>query len=131
MADEYIKFLSTFQSKFSPAEILRNPKYEIPNDMKCSEVIDRLKKHIDLSFDMDNLPTEEQMMNMFNTLERTFTASKDNYVRPLYVDVIKKFGFLESKEYRDTFLKTFPEFLKAFMKKYGLKSPAELKDFLV
>ena len=131
MADEYINFLSTFQSKFSPAEILRNPKYEIPGDMKCSEVIDRLKKHIDLSFDMDNLPTEEQMMNMFNTLERTFTASKDNYVRPLYVDVIKKFGFLESKEYRDTFLKTFPEFLKVFMKKYGLKSPAELKDFLV
>ena len=76
MTDDYIKFLSTFQSKFSPAEVLKNPKYIIPNDMKCSEVIDRLKKHIDLSFDINNLPTEEQMLNMFNTLERTFNASK-------------------------------------------------------
>ena len=92
MADEYVKFLSTFQSKFNPAEILKNPKYSIPTDMKCSEVIDRLKKHIDLSFDKDNLPTEDQMMNMFNTLERTFNASRDNYVRPLYVHIINKFG---------------------------------------
>ncbi len=131
MADEYIKFLATFQSKFSPAEVLKNPKYIIPDDMKCSEVIDRLKKHIDLSFDKDNLPTEEQIMNMFNTLERTFNASKDNYVRPLYVDIIKKFGFLDSKEYRDKFLSTYKNFLKEFMKKYGLKSPTELKDFLI
>lgn len=131
MADEYVKFLSTFQSKFNPAEILKNPKYSIPTDMKCSEVIDRLKKHIDLSFDKDNLPTEDQMMNMFNTLERTFNASRDNYVRPLYVHIINKFGFLDSKEYRDNILKTFPNFIKAFMKKYGLKSPVELKDFLV
>ena len=131
MADNYIQFLSTFQSKFSPAEVLKNPKYEIPTDMKCSEVIDRLKKHIDLTFDKDNLPTEDEIMNMFNTLERTFNASKDNYVRPLYVSLFNKFGFLESKEYRDVMLKTFPNFIKAFMKKYGLTSPAALKDFLV
>ena len=131
MTDDYIKFLATFQSKFSPAEVLKNPKYIIPNDMKCSEVIDRLKKHIDLSFDINNLPTEEQMLNMFNTLERTFNESKDNYVRPLYVDIIKKFGFLDAKEYRDKFISTFPNFLKMFMKKYSLKTPAELKDFLI
>lgn len=131
MADKYVQFLSTFQSKFSPAEILKNPKYSIPTDMKCSEVIDRLKKHIDLSFDKDNLPTEEQMMFMFNTLERTFNASKDNYVRPLYAHIINKFGFLESKEYRDNLLKSLPNFIKAIMKKYDLKTPVDLKDFLV
>ena len=131
MADNYIQFLSTFQTSFSPKEVLKNPKYDIPTDMKCSEVIDRLKKYIDLTFDKDNLPTEEQMMNMFNTLERTFSAAKDNYVRPLYVSLFNKFGFLESKEYRDVMLKTFPNFIKAFMKKYGLTSPAALKDFLV
>jgi hypothetical protein len=131
MADNYIQFLSTFQTSFSPKEVLKNPKYDIPTDMKCSEVIDRLKKYIDLTFDKDNLPTEEQMMNIFNTLERTFNASKDNYVRPLYVSLFNKFGFLESKEYRDVMVKTFPNFIKAFMKKYGLTSPAALKDFLI
>lgn len=131
MAEKYIQFLSSFKSNFKPAEVLNNPKYKIPADEKCGEVIDRLKKYIDLTFDKENLPTEEQMMNMFNTLERTFNASKDNYVRPLYVHMFVKFGFLEDKEYRDMMLKTFPNFIKAFMKKYGLTSPAALKDFLV
>jgi hypothetical protein len=98
--------------------------------MKCSEVIDRLKKYIDLTFDKDNLPSGEEMMNMFNVLENTFNASKDNYVRPLYVHIFNKFGFLE-KENRDNILKTFPDFIKAFMKKYDLKTPVELRDFLV
>ena len=129
MADNYVKFLSTFQSKFNPAEVLKNPKYDIPIDMKCSEIIDRLKKHIDLVFDKDNLPSDEQMMNVFNTLERTFKASKDNYVRPFYVSLFHKFGFLENP---NEFAKVnFPNFIKAFMKKYELTTPASLKDFLV
>ena len=39
-------------------------------------------------------------------------------------------GFLE-KEYRPKFVETFPNFIKSFMKKYGLKTPLELKDFLI
>ena len=131
MTDNYVKFLETYKSGFNPDEVLNNPQYEIPSDMKCSEVIDRLKKRIDTLYDKDNLPSGEQMMNMFNTLERTFNVSRDNYVRPLYVAMFNKFGFLESKEYRDKFLKNFTDFLKAFMKKYGLKNSADIKDFLV
>ena len=135
MADNYAQFLSTFQSKFNPAEVLKNPKYDIPTDMKCSEVIDRLKKYIDLTFDKENLPSDEQMMTMFNTLERTFNASKDNYVRPLYVSLFIKFGFvdnLKDKEFMKTFVtKLFPQFTKAFMSKYELTTPNELVKFLV
>jgi hypothetical protein len=129
MADNYVQFLSTFQSSFSPKEVLNNPKYKMPTDLKCSEVIDRLKKYIDLSFDIENVPSDEQMMNMFNTLERTFNAAKDNYVRPLYVHLFNKFGFLENP---NEFAKVkFPNFIKAFMNKYELTSPAELKKFII
>lgn len=135
MADSYVQFLSTFQSKFNPAEVLKDPKYDIPTDMKCSEVIDRLKKYIDLTFDKENLPSDEQVMTMFNTLERTFNASKDNYVRPLYVSLFHKFGFVENlkdKEFMKEFVtKLFPGFTKAFMAKYELKTPNELVKFLV
>ena len=103
--------------------------------MKCSEVIDRLKKYIDLTFDKENLPSDEQMMTMFNTLERTFNASKDNYVRPLYVSLFIKFGFIDNlkdKEFMKTFVtKLFPQFTKAFMSKYELTTPNELVKFLV
>ena len=129
MSDNYVQFLSTFQSSFSPKEVLNNPKYKIPTDLKCSEVIDRLKKYIDLSFDIENVPSDEQMMNMFNTLERTFNAAKDNYVRPLYVHLFNKFGFLENP---NEFAKVkFPNFIKAFTNKYELTSPAELKKFII
>lgn len=129
MAENYVQFLSTFQSKFSPKDVLENPKYVIPDDMTCSETIDRLKKYIDLTYDKEECPTDEQMMNMFNTLERTFNASKDNYIRPLYVSLFHKFGFLENP---NDFAKVkFPNFIKAFMRKYELKSAAALKDFLV
>lgn len=131
MAEKYVSFLKTFQSKFSPKDVLNNPKYEISKDMLCSEVIDRLKKHIDVKYDKNTLPTQEQLMNMFNTLERTFNAAKDNYVRPLYIEIFNKFGFNDDKEYRDRFMKVFPNFLKAIMAKYGLKTGQDLKDFLL
>ena len=129
MAENYVKFLSTFQSEFSPKDVLNDPDYVIPNDIKCSEVIDRLKKYIDLNFDSETLPTDEQMTNMFNTLERTYNASKDNYVRPLYVSLFHKFNFLANP---NEFGKVkFPNFIKAFMKKYELSSGAAIKNFIV
>ena len=131
MSEKYVEYLSTFKSKFSPAEILNNPKYSIPTDMKCSEVIDRLKKYIDTKFDINNLPTEDQIMNMFNTLDTTFNASKNNYVMPLYAHIFEKFGYLGTAEERKIFTSSFRKFIIAFMKKADLKSPAELHDYLV
>lgn len=135
MAEKYINFLKTFKTDFNPAEVLKNSKYVIPEDMKCSEVIDRLKKYIDLKFDKEKLPTDEEMVNMFNILEKTFSGSKDNYVRPLYVSLFHKFGFVDNfkdKDFVKTFAtKLFPVFTKLFMKKYELSSPNELIDFLI
>ena len=128
MAEKYVKYLSNHTSSFKPAEVLNNPKYSIPTDQKCGEVIDRLKKYIDLTYDIENRPTDEQMMNMFNTLEKTFNASKDNFVRPLYVHIFTKFNFIERK---NEFAKEdFPNFTIAFMKKYGLKTPVALAEFI-
>lgn len=129
MAQKYVQFLKTFKSDFIPSEVLDNTNYSIPTDMKCSEVIHRLKKYIDLEFSKDKLPTDEQMENMFNTIEKTYNPSKDNYVRPLYISIFNKFDFFENPI---KFAKEdFPNFTKLIMKKYGLKSSKELKDFIV
>ena len=98
MAQKYVQFLKTFKSDFIPSEVLDNTNYSIPTDMKCSEVIHRLKKYIDLEFSKDKLPTDEQMENMFNTIENTYNPSKDNYVRPLYISIFNKFDFFDSDD---------------------------------
>ena len=50
-------------------------------------------------------------------------------MRPLYVSLFSKFDFFGNPS---GFAKVnFPNFTKAFMKKYSLSSPSALKDFLV
>ena len=128
MAKNYVNFLSKFASSFNPSEVLNNPKYTIPDNMKCGEVIDRLRKYIDLTYDEENIPSDETMMNMFNTIERTFDTYRDNYVRPLYISIFLKFGFF--KNTNDFVKVNFPKFTTAIMRKYGLKTGGELKSFV-
>lgn len=129
MTNKYIDFLSKFTTNFKPSEVLDNPKYVIPKEMKCSEVIDRLKKYIDLTYDIENTPSDDQMTNMFNILEKTFDEFRDNYVRPFYASLFKKFGFHEDME---KFTKiNFPKFTSLILKKYKnyIKSTKDLIQF--
>jgi hypothetical protein len=130
MAIKYVNFLSKFTTNFTPSEVLDNPKYVIPKEMKCAEAIDRLKKYIYLTYDSKNTPSDEQMTNMFNTLDRTFGEHLDNYVRPFYVSLFKKFGFHEDKE-EFTKIK-FPKFTTLILKKYKdyIKTSKDLIQFV-
>lgn len=117
LAKEYVAFLKTYYSNFNPAEVFNNPNYNISEEMTTSEVFGRLESYINVTFDKSNLPTDEQLMNMFNTLEKTFGGSKDNYVRPLYTSILEKLGiFNDSKN----ILKNFKNFIVAFANKYKL-----------
>jgi hypothetical protein len=98
--------------------------------MKCAEAIDRLKKYIYLTYDSKNTPSDEQMTNMFNILDRTFGEHLDNYVRPFYISLFKKFGFHEDKE-EFTKIK-FPKFTTLILKKYKdyIKTSKDLIQFV-
>lgn len=117
LGKDYVKFIQNYYSGFRPAEILNNPDCVIPEDVTASELFDRLKSYIEASFDKTNLPTDEQMMNMFNTLEKAFGSGKGNYTKVLYTTLLERFGIYEDSE---SILKNFKGFIVAFAKKYKL-----------
>lgn len=117
LATQYVEFIKEYYSGFNPADILNNPDYLMPEDKTPSELIDRIKSYIEANFNKTNPPTDEQMMNMFNTLEKTFVNSKGNYTRILYTSLLEKFGIYDDTE---NILKNFKKFIVAFAKKYKL-----------
>ena len=117
LATEYVKFIKEYYSGFNPSDVLNNPNYSIPEDKTPAEFFDRLKSYIEATFDKTNPPTDEQMMNMFNTLEKTFGSGKGNFIKILYTSLLEKFGIYEDSE---SILKNFKNFIVAFAKKYKL-----------
>jgi hypothetical protein len=117
MAEKYVEFLSARKKRttsFYPDKVLNDPDYVIPSSVKCSIATKELEKRIDVLFDADNLPTDAQMMNVFNALEKRFSKDVDNFVKTLYFHIIKKFGF-DNKEY-NAFCRTFPNFFNSFVR---------------
>ena len=116
---EYTEYIKKYYSNFNPADILNKSDYTISDDMTPSEVFNRLGTYIDSTFDKTNPPSDNQMMNMFNTLERTFDGGKGNYAKVLYTSALEKFG-IHDADATDRILKIFPNFIVAIAKKYKL-----------
>jgi hypothetical protein len=133
MAEKYVGYINIQKKKggdvtLDPDKVLNDPNYVIPKGVKCSISIDELSKHINLLFDKDNLPTDEQMMNLFNALEARFGRDLDNHVKYFYITLYKKFNFMgDPNEFAYT---NFPKFHEAITKKYGLTNPRLMKEFL-
>lgn len=134
MAEKYAGYIKMQQKKggddpsMNPDKVLNDPNYVIPKGVKCSISMDELSKHISLLFDKDNLPTDEQMMNVFNALEARFGKDVDNHVKYFYITLYKKFDFMGDP---NAFAYThFPKFHEAITKKYGLTNPRLMKEFL-
>ena len=134
MAEKYVGYINIQKKKgdkdvtFDPDKVLNDPKYVIPKGVKCAISIDELSKHINLLYDKNNLPTDEQMMNLFNALEARFDKDVDNHVKYFYITLYKKFDFMgDPNEFAYTH---FPKFHEAITTKYGLTNPKLMMKFL-
>ena len=133
MAEKYAGHIKIQQEKgdapsMNPDKVLNDPSYTIPKGVKCSISMDELSKHMNLLFDKNNLPTDEQMMNVFNALEARFGKDVDNHVKYFYITLYKKFDFMGDP---NAFAYThFPKFHEAITKKYGITNPRQMRDFL-
>lgn len=123
MAKRYVSFLNTHsKTSVNVKKILENPDYEIPKDAKCSEVCRRVENHIKVAYSPDNIPSVETMMNVFNTINRAYTESKDNIVKVMHVNIIK---FLEVMNNKSTRI-ALKDYLQAVDKRFKLEE-ADLK----
>lgn len=127
MGDRYVNFLKTYgKTDIDVESILNNPKYKIPNPepkgSNCSEVCNRVLDAIRVMFDSENLPTLNQLMNVYNNINNTYPASKDNRVKMMHIDIIKHLNAVNDPKIR----KLFGEYLDDVTVRYKL----ERKDFI-
>lgn len=103
MAVRYVAFLKSHASSVAvdARSVLENPDYEIPATSKCSDVTRQILNYITIKYDDTNIPDVEELMNMFNNLNRTYSGSKDNFVKMMHVSIIKHLNAYSNKETRD------------------------------
>ena len=121
MAQKYIEFIKTTEEGMQSEEVLNNPKYNIKSEIKescpAAAAADMLKLYINAKFNDDDMPSDDQMMNMFNFMERTYNPIDQN-VMLLYAYVMNRFGFFTDKESRKVFIDHFNTFYNSFKSKY-------------
>ena len=99
MAKKYVRFLATHaKTSVNVEKIFGDPDYKIPSDSKCSEVCKRIDNYVKVVYSPDSLPSVDSLMNMFNTLNRTYSSSKDNFVKMMHINIIKFLGVMDNKE---------------------------------
>ena len=125
LGKEYVNFILSYYSNFNPSEMLNNPNYKIPEDIKISEIPKRLEGHIGT---LEELPTDEQLMNMFDNLNKSITGSQNNILKPLYVFILEKLGI--HKDVKDVYNR-YRKFIMNIINKYGLMAKAPNKETVI
>lgn len=78
-------------------EIMNDPKYVIPASLTCVEVCDRIRNYIIARYSPENVPTDNEMTNLFNKLNSTYSSSYANNLKVLHIDIIKQFDVFKHK----------------------------------
>ena len=123
MSKKYVSFLESHsKTAVNVNKILEDAEYKIPSSAKCSEVCRRVENSIKVMYSPDNLPEVEKLMNLFNTLNRTYSETKDNVVKIMHVNIIKFLDVMNNKSSRIA----LKDYLQAVDKRFHLEE-ADLK----
>ena len=125
-AAKYVNFIRTMSKSnivVNVKELLTNPDYVIPEDLQCSAVTKQVVSHIKTVYSSDELPDVRYMMNLFNKINDTYSTSKDNFTKPMHIDIMKFFKITSPKSPNYDVLK---DYVNAVDKRYNL-TPADMR----
>ncbi len=99
MAARYVEFLKSHASSIAvdAKAVLEDPDYVIPSS-SCSTVVKQIEDYVTIRYDDTDLPDVSLLMNMFNKLNSTYAASKDNYVKRMHLNIIKHFKVMTNQK---------------------------------
>ena len=79
--------------------------------------------YIKTVYSPDELPDVRYMMNLFNKINDTYSTSKDNFTKPMHIDIMKFFKITSPKSPNYNVLK---DYVNAVDKRYNL-TPADMR----
>ena len=126
IATKYVNFIRTMSKSHiavNVKELLENPDYVIPEELQCSAVTKQVVSHIKTVYSPDELPDVRYMMNLFNKINDTYSTSKDNFTKPMHIDIMKFFKITSPKSPNYNVLK---DYVNAVDERYNL-TPADMR----
>lgn len=92
VTEKYISFIKDNADKvLDIKKVFNDSKYEIPKGEKpkAAELTEDILKYIESNYTSKDLPEESELINMFNFLDKTYSRSKDNYVKQMHINILK------------------------------------------
>ena len=126
IATKYVNFIRTMSKSHiavNVKELLENPDYVIPEELQCSAVTKQVVSYIKTVYSPDELPDVRHMMNLFNKINDTYSTSKDNFTKPMHIDIMKFFKITSPKSPNYNVLK---DYVNAVDERYNL-TPADMR----
>ncbi len=100
IAAKYVSYIKTMSKNYKAVDVkslLEDPDYKIPDDIKCGEVTRQIENYIKTFYSPDELPDVSLLMNMFNTIDKTYSSSKDNFTKFMHINILKFFKVTSPK----------------------------------
>lgn len=117
MADAYCKHLEISKGNILNVNaILTDTKYVIPSELKISEVSKKILDYIKVKYSSEDLPTDEELTNLYNKLDKTYPPTKDNFVKETHIEIIKHLDGVSNEEVQSK----IHNYIKSVIKRYNV-----------
>ena len=103
MTTKYIDFIKNKKdSVINIDKLFEDPDYMIPSEplVKAAELSEKVLNYVVAKYSKENPPKVEELLNMFNTINKTYSKGSDNYFKQMHVDILDHlYGVKSIKDY--------------------------------
>ena len=94
MGEKYVDFVKHSKGTvLNVRDMFTDSSYIIPDPIpSAAEMSERVVNFVEATYLPSEPPTEEELMNMFNLINKTYSKTKDNYFKQMHIDIIKHFS---------------------------------------
>lgn len=90
VGQKYLDWIERYRDKVSVTDLFNKSDYILPTPLpNASDLCERILSYVKAHWDVTSLPNEELLINMTNTLRKTYSKAKDNVIGQLHLDIIE------------------------------------------
>ena len=72
-------------------KVFEDKSYVIPEPIpSAAEISEKIINYIDTNYSIEELPNVEYLINMYELLNKTYSKTKDNYIKQMHINILKK-----------------------------------------
>lgn len=92
MTRKYIDFIKNRKdSALNINKLFTDPEYVIPSDplVRAAELSEKVLNYVVANYSKEEPPKVEDLLNMFETINRTYSKGSDNYFKQMHINILE------------------------------------------